>query len=523
MKQILLVDDDAFFRAMFAGMLPWGDYGYTLLQAENGREAMDMLHAHPDISIVFTDMNMPIVDGVELIRYAAEHFSGVHCVALSAYDDFAYVKSSFKSGVEDYLLKHTLTCDQLIEVLKKHAGELEQDAFGADDAQRWRFLFDFMTGAYASPAEYAPLFTALELPVLSGNLLLGVLLSDAPEGEITFRGSDDTAQSHLRTALSMLQNLIDRTGTGVAFQGPDDRRIYLMVSSPAFDSLTFAHQASLTLARQAETMMLRYFNLRTCLRCSTVCRSASALRESYLAMMNEAGQTVALEAPRQSVAIPLPDREVLEETLMFGTEDTVRQLCAKAYQNGRKMRASKADFCTLTRQYAELAKAVCTDAGIAVSLSDADMDASDAQQEEATAAHLLEIHHSLSAAAKERYSPVVYGSLCMIHQEFSNVQLSPALISNVLHANPAYLSRLFKSQVGQNMSDYLSAQRLKHACRLLEDGARSVKDIAALCGYDNYNYFFTVFKKHIGVTPKEYQNDALAGRLHAGIGRKEHP
>lgn len=523
MKHILLVDDDAFFRAMFAGLLPWGDYGYTLLQAENGREAIDMLHAHKDISIVFTDMSMPIMDGVELLHYTSEHFPGIHCVALSAYDDFAYVKSSFKSGVEDYLLKHTLTREQLSQILQKHADDAPQAESGTDDAQRWRFLFDFMTGNYPSPAEFEAPFAALSLPVLSQNLLLGVLLADTPDGVFAFRGTSNAAASHLRTALSMLQNLIDRTGTGVAFQGPEDRRIYLIVTSPGFENLTFAHQASLTLARQAEGMMLRYFNLHSTLHCSALCRTVSVLRDSYLDMMHAAGQPVTLAEPQKGAVIPPPDRETLAEGLRFGTADTLGQLTAP-YQTGRRLRASVEDFLLLTQHYLAIISAICAEEGLnQPAFPDAAQLAalSDAGQEEVVSACLSELHRQMSRQAQEKYTPVVYSSLCMIHQEYGNDQLSPALISSALHVNPAYLSRLFKARVGQNLSDYLSTQRLRCACRYLAAGELSVKDVSSLCGYNSYSYFFTVFKKHMGLTPKEYRNEALAGRLSLSEGGKE--
>ena len=77
MKKVLLVDDDLFFRTMFASMASWQDYGFSLVQADNGQAAIELLHKHDDISLVFTDMNMPILDGMELIRYISEQCSGI--------------------------------------------------------------------------------------------------------------------------------------------------------------------------------------------------------------------------------------------------------------------------------------------------------------------------------------------------------------------------------------------------------------------------------------------------------------
>ena len=87
-----------------------------------------------------------------------------------------------------------------------------------------------------------------------------------------------------------------------------------------------------------------------------------------------------------------------------------------------------------------------------------------------------------------------------------------AAISEELNVHPAYLSRLFKAQTEMNLTDYISEKRLAHACRLLDGDTHTVKDVAALCGYDNYNYFFKVFKKYYGITPKEYQTQREADR-----------
>jgi two-component system response regulator YesN len=79
----------------------------------------------PDI--VITDMSMPVMNGVELIKYIASNHPAVKSIALSGYDDFDYVRQSMLQGAIDYLLKYRLTSENLLEVLSKARKALLQD------------------------------------------------------------------------------------------------------------------------------------------------------------------------------------------------------------------------------------------------------------------------------------------------------------------------------------------------------------------------------------------------------------
>lgn len=73
------------------------------------------------------------------------------------------------------------------------------------------------------------------------------------------------------------------------------------------------------------------------------------------------------------------------------------------------------------------------------------------------------------------------------------------------HFNPSYFSTLFKQNFGTSFSDYLSTVRMRKAMELLRDSGYKVKEIAALVGYKDPNYFIRSFKKRYGVTPDEFR------------------
>ena len=70
----------------------------------------------------------------------------------------------------------------------------------------------------------------------------------------------------------------------------------------------------------------------------------------------------------------------------------------------------------------------------------------------------------------------------------------------------AYLSVLFKTEVGTSYVKYLTDLRIKKAKKLLQDGYK-VNEVSEMVGYNNYRYFCDIFKKHEGMTPNEYKGN----------------
>ncbi|WP_138750808.1 response regulator [Paenibacillus sinopodophylli] len=83
--------------------------------------------------------------------------------------------------------------------------------------------------------------------------------------------------------------------------------------------------------------------------------------------------------------------------------------------------------------------------------------------------------------------------------------LSLVRLSELVHFNPAYLSRLFKQECGVNLSTYIEDIRLRKAKDLLERGEDKIHEVGALVGYETAHSFTRFFKKAIGVTPQEFR------------------
>jgi two-component system response regulator YesN len=70
-----------------------------------------------------------------------------------------------------------------------------------------------------------------------------------------------------------------------------------------------------------------------------------------------------------------------------------------------------------------------------------------------------------------------------------------------------HLSRAFKSQSGENLSDYISRKRMEKAKELIVEGELAIKHVAKLTGYEDVAYFYRVFKKHFGQTPGDLRKE----------------
>lgn len=77
-------------------------------------------------------------------------------------------------------------------------------------------------------------------------------------------------------------------------------------------------------------------------------------------------------------------------------------------------------------------------------------------------------------------------------------------LADMVNMNPAYLSILFKDEVGMTYIKYLTQVRLNHAKELLQQGYK-VTEVSEMVGYNDYHYFSNIFKKNLGIKPNEYK------------------
>ena len=119
--KIVLVDDHKIFRDGFRLLLQSFPYVEIIGEASNGQEFLDLLETKVP-EIVFMDINMPHVDGVEASRRAVEQFPNIKIIALTTFLDEDYLEKMLMAGVEAYMLKNSELDEFEKAIMKVHNG-----------------------------------------------------------------------------------------------------------------------------------------------------------------------------------------------------------------------------------------------------------------------------------------------------------------------------------------------------------------------------------------------------------------
>ncbi len=114
---VLVVDDDGFIRDVLASILEGGNY--AVKTAENGKQAFTAFTADSEIGLIISDMNMPEMNGMELIAKIREKGSDVPVILLTADAGMTEASPALETGASAYLVKDENMQDVVILSVKK--------------------------------------------------------------------------------------------------------------------------------------------------------------------------------------------------------------------------------------------------------------------------------------------------------------------------------------------------------------------------------------------------------------------
>lgn len=125
MLKTLIVDDEKLVRSEIIKLVEWTEYKMEIVgEAENGRAALEFLQNH-EVDLMFSDLSMPGLSGMEFLRAVRERFPKVKIVVMTMHREFELIQQAIRLGAIDYITKTQLEKEQLPEILNNILKQLE--------------------------------------------------------------------------------------------------------------------------------------------------------------------------------------------------------------------------------------------------------------------------------------------------------------------------------------------------------------------------------------------------------------
>lgn len=519
MYSVILVDDEVFSRKGLRNLIDWEACGFSVTgEADNGEDALAMIRdGKPDL--VITDIRMPVMDGLELIRLTREDpaLSNMEFIIISGYDDFSYAQKAVRYGVLDFILK-PVDEHELEGVLKELAGKLDRSRSAREEQTR-----------------------------LNNERMVSALIrGEAPEaaiGEWAARQGFD-ADEEIRYVLVEVNDLhpwqdgeqpspdIIRAAIQSAVREwlKDGRDPYIHVHAKRYGFILPVSRCPEEsggldrLAAELPQAISRRLSAPVYLYISDPVRHLGLLRDAY-----QTANTAALHkyACDKCVIIHdrLPDEPLnfasldpqlvrrLNERVEEGAEEELQPLIETIFHEFRTHRFSP--------EAVKLAVHACV-TEVLGNVKRLDIDPSELDHlppmlgwqdlcltpEELKRLFSAFIFECAAKTALKRRDSIK-GSIQKIRDYIEahyHENISLKSIAAIFFMNPVYLGQLFRKTYGMYFNEFLLDIRIREAKKLLRQTDLRIYEIADRVGFKNADYFVTQFEKIENMTPSEYRS-----------------
>ncbi|WP_020616429.1 helix-turn-helix domain-containing protein [Paenibacillus daejeonensis] len=515
MYRVMLVDDDLPVLEFLSQAIPWAEFDMEVRHCcKNGALALEKASEEmPDL--VITDIGMPIMNGIELIRELNGRNERICTVILSCMNEFAYAQQAIKLNVIDYILKETMTVPVIVEIIRRVSADLAKQQKEAVQMASWvslNGLSAFMSKrnlleSSARPARiedgWEQEAEALGLPK-QGKLTLAlcqlglqelavgdrmqVVEAAAMEASLFClpRSEDEcilVAGEAVKDALSM-----DRIqGTLELLEDAADGPVTLV----CVDEVSGIGQLRSALVKLLANGSDYVFYLPE--------RSAVDLR-TFPSFASDDVVPLCTELARQMREAFLEEDEARVSALLLEwialarhhhiLPAVVREWTFKMLYDNQATLLARAPFpsrFSLEMLYASLSEIRRIDE-LAAWVQLRFLERLDAVRGLSSGSGREEIFKA------KRYIDRHVHSKITLEEVAGHIPL-----------NPSYFSRLFKKETGMSFVHYVTLIKMERAKEMLNESADSVERVSEQLGYENKSYFAKVFKMHTGKAPGEYR------------------
>lgn len=513
MYRVIIVDDEPVIRRGLRETIEWDGLGLEVAgEAADGIEALKLIREiRPEILI--TDIRMPDMDGLQLIREVRKLDLNIKITILSGYSDYDYLKAAIRLGVDNYLLK-PIDNDELVSNLKNAVSEIEKEAVTSlqirqgTDLLRSNTLRRLVTG-HISPEELKEKAGFLHIPLDAGRYMCAVC-------SMNRQIPADSREQFSRDIIADGSG-----GQRMAFMDGDGNLALLLVVEDSADRNAVRSELEALTDRAA-----REYEIPLIIGAGRTAENPEQIRDSYLsaketleygAFLKSGGVIWFDEVPETAQAEQIPDRvdyERIKELIRRGEQEKLKEYLEETldaavtaagvpYRQIRNLMmhiAVRTTDCFRTIygsmnafrepanfDYARLFTLRCY----------TDM-----------RSWLFQLCDELFAANRTllgRSTTIVGLAVDYITEHYCE-GITLRRVAENCHVNTSYLGQIFRKETGSAFTDYVNALRIQEARRLLADPTLKVYEIAERVGFTDYHYFLKIFKKVTGKSPTDVRN-----------------
>ena len=521
MYKLLIADDEYWTREKIRSMIAWEEYQIAFMPpAQDGEKVLQILEAdRPDILI--TDINMPFLNGVELVKRVKDQYPEIVILVLSGYDDFAYVKETLMAGAINYLLKPVTKID-LIRALSKalelisEKEENERQTLKAAsllqdrelslliEKERIRLSMTSVSGTALDSVGCSIMLIKIhdlqtlmgryqyDMNYLSYSVKKKLKESDQKQNLVIFnyinRSNEFLVVSELDAAeqqvlaLKIMKRLKEET----------DSPITIAVSEQAYsmDSLHDAYVQSISV------LMTRPYSRESVILFSN--KEKSSMNHQVVDCFTQEMEH------RLRTALKAGSERSLKE---FFLEDVGLGFCEKRSfmemkQIVNRISAIFSDY--LSGQ--DASRESIRELGRLEQMADKVVESLDVEQ---LLSLLMEMQNVVLGEQRDEVTghirDCVKEAVAYVNENYFE-ELTLSGLADKYAVESSYFSKLFKQETGENLMLYIAGKRIEKAKELMKREDINIAEVAFMVGYDDYTYFSKVFKKHTGVSPREYRN-----------------
>lgn len=521
--RVIVADDEAMQRNVLKEIIHKLCPSFEVIACSNGKEVYDLLAEKP-VDIVLTDIRMPIMGGMELIKKIFEEYPRTKIILISAYQEFEYAKNAIKYKVVEYLIK-PFRISEVQKVLDKVRFEIQKENENENSLNKYQIL--------ATKAQKQEEYNLLQ-GILKGNPEAVKLREEKYEilrefGTVALlrwrMESTDLGKVYLALSEQQQNTLMEHISFLFPhmFSVPQENDFNKSVRKTA---LLLPKETALEVSQKMEYCLkqLRQENIifwaglsntKLCLAESAA--EALAQAEEMLAFYfyETGGGVFSFDKMHTIMDIPTKStasfENLLHRAIRNSNADQVNDIVdgmknalskeSRCYPNKIKHRISSVIVLILKELENEILQEQYDQLLNRSYQMYAECDSFD---------QLFEISKQLLGQAI-RYSKQKRNQADAVEECISYIKthldsdLSLQRVAEYVHFHPNYLSGKLKEKVGLPYSVYVLKLRMELASRLLMDTGDKIQEIAIKCGFNDSNYFNRMFRREFNISPEQYR------------------